>query len=152
MRLLSGRPAQISRRQGLQLDRLPQARAQGGGEALEVVVDRTGIARQPAVGTLEPGEPPAALLTHDTALDPAGGGNGPKGGFVHEERHRPTVLSGPAVGLNESGRRLQPAAQQENLRPARDAEEITEEAWPRDRNAGRRAAARRARRPLLACC
>src|SRR5579883_171956 len=106
MRLLSGRSAQISRRQGLQLDRLPKARAQRGGQALEVLVDRAGIARQPAVGALEPGKAPAALLTHHTAFDAAGGGDGPEGGFVNKERHGPTVLSGPLRRLNESGRRL----------------------------------------------
>jgi len=71
------------------LDRPSQARAQGGGQALEVVVDRAGIARQPAVGALEPGQPPAAGLTHNTAFDPAGGGDGPEGCFVDE--HGPTV-------------------------------------------------------------
>ena len=54
-------------------------------QRLEILPDRVGIAGQAPVGAVEPGEAPAPLLTHDTALDPASGGDGPEGRFFGEE-------------------------------------------------------------------
>jgi len=91
----SGWGAQEGRSGGhrLQLDRPAEPRLEEGGERIEIVADRPGIARQAAVGALETGKPAAPLLAHHATLDPAGGGDSPEGGFVGEEagEHAPCV-------------------------------------------------------------
>ena len=84
---------------GVSLDRLrfklhggTEARAEQGGEGLDVAIDRAGIVDEPGVGAGEPGQPPGARLADQRAHDAAAGRYGPEGGLdAVRQRTRATL-------------------------------------------------------------
>ncbi len=55
-----------------------RASAQALRQGLDIAAQRTGIAGQPAVGPVEPGQPPGAVLTDQGAHDATISGDGPQ--------------------------------------------------------------------------
>src|SRR5215216_3308915 len=65
-----------------QAHRGAQPRAQALRQDLDVAAERSGIAGEPAVGPIEPGQPPGAVLTDQRAHDTTVSGDGPQRGLA----------------------------------------------------------------------